>query len=270
MTLKAVLDTLDDIPEHFHSLYTERNGKFELTGIEGVRTQADVDRLQAALSKERSEHKATKEKFSAFANLDPQEVLAKLDRFPELEEAAKGKLDDAKIEELVSKRIKSKLSPLEREISELKAQLSEREQLIADFKAKETQRTIFDKVREAATSAKILPEAMEDALLLAERVFEVTEDGRVLTKDNVGVTPGVDPTVWFTDLQSKRPHWWGPSSGGGASGSKTPGGMQNPFSYEHWNLTEQGKLLTTNRARAEQLAKAAGTTIGGPRPQPRK
>jgi len=270
MTLKAVLDTLDDIPEHFHSLYTERNGKFELTGIEGVRTQADVDRLQAALSKERSEHKATKEKFSAFANLDPQEVLAKLDRFPELEEAAKGKLDDAKIDELVSKRIKSKLSPLEREISELKAQLSEREQLIADFKAKETQRTIFDKVREAATSAKILPEAMEDALLLAERVFEVTEDGRVLTKDNVGVTPGVDPTVWFTDLQSKRPHWWGPSAGGGASGSKTPGGMQNPFSYEHWNLTEQGKLLTTNRARAEQLAKAAGTTIGGPRPQPRK
>lgn len=270
MTLKAVLENLDDVPDHFHSLYTERNGKYELTGIEGVRTQADVERLQTALNKERNDHKATKEKFSPLANLDPAEVLTKLERVEELEQLAKGKIDDTKIEEIVGTRIKSRLSPLERQLNELKTQLGERDQIISGFRTKETQRTIFDKVREAAVGAKILPEAMEDALILAERVFEVTEEGRVVTKDNVGVTPGVDPTVWFSDLQSKRPHWWGPSVGGGASGSKTPGGGSNPWTADNWNLTEQGKILTQNRSRAEQLAKAAGTTIGGPRPQPRK
>lgn len=270
MTLKAVLDTLEGIEEHFHPLYTERNGKFELTGIEGVKTQADVDRLQTALTKERNDHKSLREKFAPLSNFDISEVVAKLDRFGELEEAAKGKLDDAKIDEIVSKRITSKLAPVERERENLKSQLSEALKAIESYQLKETQRTISDKVREAATGAKILPEAFDDALLLAERVFELTEDGRVVTKDNVGVTPGIEPSVWFTELQSKRPHWWGPSVGGGAGGSKTPGGSTNPWTHENWNLTEQGKILMANRSRAEQLAKAAGTSIGGPRPQARK
>ncbi len=270
MTLKAVLDTLEGVEDHFHGLYTERNGKFELTGIEGVKTQADVDRLQTALTKERNDHKGLREKFAPLSNFDITEVVAKLDRFGELEEAAKGKLDDAKIDEIVGKRITSKLAPVERERENLKGQLGEALKTIESYQTKETQRTISDKVREAATGAKILSEAFDDALLLAERVFELTEDGRVVTKDNVGVTPGIDPSVWFTELQTKRPHWWGPSVGGGGRGSQTPGGATNPWSHDNWNLTEQGKVLTANRARAEQLAKAAGTSIGGPRPQARK
>ena len=31
--LKAILDSLEGIEPHFHSLYTERNGKFELTEL---------------------------------------------------------------------------------------------------------------------------------------------------------------------------------------------------------------------------------------------
>ena len=271
MGLKAVVDTLDDVEEPFRPLYQERNGKFEISGIEGMKTQADVDRLQTALNKERNDHKSVKDKFAPLANFDITEVLTKLDRFSELEEAAKGKLDDAKIDEIVGNRIKSRIAPVERERDTVKGQLAEALKQIGEFQAKETQRTIFDKIREAATSAKILPEALDDALLLAERVFEVTEDGRVVTKDNVGVTPGIDAAVWFNELQTKRPHWWGPSAGGGARGNGGGGGAgTNPWTHEHWNLTEQGKLLTTNRARAEQLAKSAGTLIGGPKPAARK
>lgn len=271
MPLKSVVDNLDGIPEHFHELYTERNGKFEITGIEGMRTQGDIDRLQSALNKERTDHKGTKEKFAPLSNYDVNDVLQKLDRYSELEEAAKGKIDDAKLEELVGNRLKSRLAPVERERDTLRTQLEQTMQTVQQFQARETQRTIFDKVREAATSAKVLPEAMEDALLLAERVFEVTEDGRVVTKDNVGVTPGIEANVWLTELQTKRPHWWAPSSGGGAQGNRSgAGGGTNPWSHDHWNMTEQGRILSQDRSRAEQLAKSAGTTIGGPRPTPRK
>lgn len=270
MTLKAVLDTLEGIDEHFHQLYTERNGKFELTGIEGIKTQADVDRLQTALNKERNDHKGLREKYAPLAAYDMADVLERYNRYEELLAASEGKLDEAKINSIVESRIRSKLAPVERERDTFKSQLAERDQIILGYQTKEMQRTISDKVREAATSAKILPEAFDDALLLAERVFELTEDGRVVTKDNVGVTPGIEPSVWFTELQSKRPHWWGPSVGGGAGGSKTPGGSTNPWTHENWNLTEQGKILMANRSRAEQLAKAAGTSIGGARPQPRK
>jgi hypothetical protein len=110
---------------------------------------------------------------------------------------------------------------------------------------------------------------LEDALEVAGRMFEVDEDGKVVTKDEVGVTPGIDAVVWLTEMQNKRPHWWGTTSGGGSRGNNGNNGTttgNNPFTREHWNMTEQGKLVKTNRARAEQLARSAGTTIGGGMP----
>lgn len=271
MGLKAVVETLDDVPEHFRELYTEKGGKFEITGIDGMKTQADVDRLQTSLSKERLDHKGTKEKFAVFGDRKPEDVLNLLDRIPELEAAAAGKLDDAAINKLVEGRIATKLAPLEREKGTLAQRVQELTGVVGQYQTKEKTRSVHDEVRRAATSAKVLPEAMEDALMLAERVFEVSEDGRVTAKDGVGCTPGIDPVVWLTDLQSKRPHWWGPSQGGGASGNRGGGGGgSNPWTADAWNMTEQGKLMRENPTRAEQMAKSAGTTIGGKKPAAKK
>lgn len=270
MALKAIEETLEHVPEQFHELYTERNGKFEFTGVEGVKTQADIDRIQAGLTKERTDHKKTKEKFAPLADRDINEVISALDRIPELEAAAEGKLDDTKIEAIVERRIKSKVAPIERERDLLKGQLAEKDTVITGFISKERNRAIKDTVREAAAKAKMLPEAQEDAFLLAERVFEVDEDGAVLTKDGVGCTPGIDPVTWLTEMQSKRPHWWGESVGGGGRGNRgRVAAGDNPFTAEGWNMTAQGKLVQEDRAKAEAMAKSAGTTIGGRKPEPR-
>ena len=39
--------------------------------------------------------------------------------------------------------------------------------------------------------------------------------------------------------------------------------VNNPFTKEHFNLTEQGKLFRTNPQQARAMAQAAGVTIGG-------
>lgn len=268
MSLKAVVDTLDDIDSKFHELYTEKNGKFELTGIEGVKTQADVDRLQSALVKERQDHKAVRERMSLLGDRKIEDVLSQLDRIPELEQAAHGKVDDNQLEKLVESRIRTKLAPIERERDAFKAKATEQEMLIENFTKKERTRSVHDEVRSAARKSKVIPEALEDALMLAERVFEIDEDGKVVTRDGVGVTPGVDASVWFTELQSKRPHWWGTSVGGGAGGSRSSvSSANNPWSAQNWNMTEQGRIYTENPKRAEQLARSAGTSVGGLRPK---
>lgn len=270
MALKAIVDSIDDLPEDVKKEYVEKNGKFELQ-VEGMKTQADIDRLQGALTKERNDHKVVRERLGLLGDRKIEDVLSQLDRIPELEAAAAGKLDEKQLDQLVEGRIRTKLAPIERERDTLRGQLGEKDKLIEGYTVKERTRAIHDAVRAAAATSKVLPEALEDALMLAERVFEVNEDGKVTTKDNVGVTPGVEPSVWFTDLQTKRPHWWGPSQGGGAGGNRNGGGNGgNPWTADGWNMTEQGRILKENRSRAEQLAKAAGTTIGGPRPQPRK
>lgn len=273
MKLKLQVDSLDGLDEKFHPLYTEKDGKFTLTGVEGMKTDADVAAVRRSLEKERAEHKATKDKYRPFEQYvdSADDVVAKLDRYGELEAAANGKLDEGKINGLVEARLKTQLAPKDREIKKLSDEAAQLKAENEQLKAAERRRLIHDAVREAAKKSGMIDAATEDALYLAERVMEVDAEGNIVTKDNVGVTPGVDTSVWLTEMQPKRPHWWPESKGGGGKGGQgTGGGGSNPFTAEGWNLTEQGRITRENPARADQLAKAAGTTVGGPKPAPRK
>lgn len=271
MALKAILDTIDDLPEDIKKEYVEKNGKFELQ-VEGMKTQADVERLQGALTKERNDHKVVRERLGLLGDRKIEDVLQILDRVPELEAAAAGKLDETKLNELVEGRIKTKLAPVEREKGQLAQRVQELSGIVEQYQTKDKVRNIHDAVRDAVGKAQGFQSgAVEDALLYAEHMLEINEEGRVVTRDGVGVTPGVDAAVWLTEMQAKKAHWWGPSQGGGAGGNRNGGGAGgNPWGAEGWNMTEQGRILKENRSRAEQLAKSAGTSIGGPRPQPRK
>lgn len=262
MALKTIYSSQDEIPEQHRDLFTERNGQWELTGVEGIKTQADVDRLQTALNKERSDHKETKTSLDKFNGLDPDEVHAQLDKIPALEAAASGKaqeLDEAQRRQL--------LAPLERQIANL---TKERDDAVVERDSLKGERR-SDKIRAALTDAavkgKIIDTALDDVLLYGERVFDLNEDGSIIVKDGVGFTPGIDPNSWLQDMQAKRPHWWPPSQGGGAGGSGGVGSDgPNPWRKDQWNMTEQGRIYRENPERAAQLAKMAGTTIGGPQP----
>lgn len=269
MALKIKLATLDGLEAHFHSLYTEQSdGSFLLTGVEGIKTQGDIDKVTQALVKERADHKALKEKFSLLGDHDPVDLLSQLDRIKELEAAAAGKIDEAKINEMVEGRLRTKLGPIERELKQVKEQLDAERAVSGELKSKERKRTIHDKVREAAVAAKIIPEAYDDALMYADAMFDITEDGRVVTRDQVGVTPGIEPQVWLSEMQQKKRHWWPASQSGNSTGSNSFGaGGDNPWSAAQWNLTKQAEVLGQDPKRAEQLARSAGTSIGGPKPQ---
>ena len=273
MKLKAVIDSLDGLDDAFHELYTEKDGKFLLTGVEGIKTQADVDRVNRALTAEKTAHKATKDKFAPLASYldDVDATVAKLDKYDELEQAATGKIDEKALEGMVSTRLKTLLSPVERERDAAKAERDALKAANGELTAKEKRRIIHDAVRTAAVKSKMIDTAMDDALALAERVMEVDDDGNVMTKDKAGVTPGIDVTTWLTEVQPKRPHWWPASQGGGAKGSGGGGGFtDNPWTAEHWNMTAQGRILNENPTRAENMAKSAGTTIGGRKPAAKK
>jgi len=225
-------------------------------------------RLESTLKKVRDEEKAARDRLSVWGDMDHAEVMSKLERIEELEAAANGKLDDDKIEEIAGKRLKAKLAPVERELAKAKKEREEYAAMIEDYRGKETRRMIHDGTRKALTTAKVLPEAFEDALILAERVFEIGEDGQPVTKDGVGVTPGLDPAGWIAEIQERRPHWWPANQGSGSRGSGGGGSFgKNPFSTDHWNLQEQGRILREKgKDYAERMAAAACTKVGGLKP----
>ena len=264
MAIKIEYETEADVPAAHKDLYTEQDGKFVLTGVEGMKTDADITRLQTALTKERSDHKAIKTKFAPLANLDVTEVLEKLDRFPELEELAKGKVDEVKLESIVQQRITQKLTPLQRQLAETEKKAKDFEDQVTHFKKVQTEETISSAILKAAKAAKITDDAvLDDVVKIARFDMEIDPDtSEVRAKD------GNTLSSYFTTMQSKKAHWWGPTVGGGASGSGRGNRVtNNPFSNEHWNLTEQGQLIKQDAGKAKQLAEMAGTSIGGGRPK---
>ena len=54
MALKAIYERAEEIPEAYRALFTERDGRYELTGVAGMKTEADVARLRKSLTDERS------------------------------------------------------------------------------------------------------------------------------------------------------------------------------------------------------------------------
>ena len=74
MALELTLDSLDEIPENLHSLYLEKEGKYQLdvSGIE------DTSKLKSALEKERDAHKRYEKDVKAWERLGktPDELAA--------------------------------------------------------------------------------------------------------------------------------------------------------------------------------------------------
>jgi hypothetical protein len=279
MKLQPFYATAEEIPEGYAELYTERNGRFELTGVEGIKTQGDVDRVTESLRKERLDHKATKDKIAAFGDLDPTEVHEKLENFDSVNEQLEalkssgvGKLDEEKLEPIIQARIKQAIGPLDRNVASLQKQLGAKDQLIAakegevnNLKNTITTGTVERTLREAAVESKVIAPAISDVVLNGTRIFELTDEGKVITRDVPGVTPGLTPKEWLKDKQESSPHWWPASIGGGAKGGAggTNTGANNPWSKEGWNLTAQGAYLKANgEAKAAELAARVGSKLG--------
>lgn len=264
-TLQMDYSSLDEIPESFRSLYSEADGKFTLTGVQGMKTQADIDRLSLALQKERDDHKAVRTRFAPLKDMEMSELLQKLDSLPALEEAAKA---GGNVDNLVSAKLKQHTAPLERQLGDLQSQLGQANELVAQLQQRERVRLIGDSVRTGAAATKALPEAVDDLQLMANSIFEVDDSGKVVAKEGIpGVTPGISPEVWLTDMKRTKPFYWPASQGaGGRPGQGGFGGM-NPWAKDNWNLTEQGKIYTQDPEKAKQLAAQAGVAvIGGRRP----
>lgn len=261
----------DLIPTGFEYLYKEvAGGKMVLKTSAEIKTSDDVARVQEALRKEREDHATTQASLSKFGDLDPDTTRAELDKIAEYKAAAEGKLDDAAIDQIVETRITSRLAPVQRELDTTKKDLTTAQTNLTEFQNKDNRRSVEDLVRDAGTKANLTTGGLADALFMAPHVFEKDDQGNFVTKDGIGVTPGLPPEVWLTEMQPTRSHWWPASQGGGSTGGTGGTGGTNPFSAENWNMTEQGKLVKADASKAEQMAKSAGTTVGGGKPPAKK
>jgi len=269
----------DEIPEPYRDLFTEQaDDTWTLTEVEGIKLPGDVERLDKALRKEREAHKETKKKILAFGEFTPEKMVELTDQVEELRiqlEAGGNKPDEKALEALVERRAEAKKRPLERDLKTAQEELSTLRTTNETLSKADQRRRRNDALRQVTTGDKGVklraPSVLEDIELYAERVLEENESGEFVTRDGVGVTPGLPPLELLREVYSsgRRPHWFPENEGAGAEGSRKPGGGgDDPFTAAsadgkrpaQVNMNVFQRLILSDSKRAEMLAKKHGRT----------
>lgn len=78
MPLKAVVETLDEVPDGLKEFYEEAEGGFRLS-VEGMKSESDIAGLSSALEKERKARRTMEKQMKGFPeNFDPDDYAAML------------------------------------------------------------------------------------------------------------------------------------------------------------------------------------------------
>ncbi len=214
MTLKAVVDTLDGVPEAARGFYTEKDGKHVLT-VEGMVPKDRLDEFRdnnLALKRERDDILAR------YKDIDPDAARSALDLARKQQE--KKLLDAGKVDELVAERVGSMKSEFQKQIDALAKE--------RDGAKKHLESLVLDGgLRDAAAKAGVRPTAIDDVLLRGRAVFQMV-DGKAVPMDGDKPVYGksgdpMDISEWVGGLADRAPHLFEPSSGGGSrQGSGAP------------------------------------------------
>lgn len=212
-------DSKDAIPEAYNKLYAEKDGKFVLTGVNGMKTQTDVDNVQNALRKERELKKSLESKLNAYDGIESEGLRDQLSELARLR-TTNGKVDDSRIEEIVAERIKLDQAAYETKLSKKDQALNEALEQVKNLVNEKNVSKIEKQLRDAS-AGKVNESAISD-VLFRSTLFEVTESGKVVTKDGLsGVTPGQEPKDWLEESLKVNTHWQKTSGGVGARGGKS-------------------------------------------------
>jgi len=258
--LKTTFESQGDVPEALADFYVEKNGKYVLQ-VEGINS---IEAIESTLKSERGQRseaekraKEAEAKMAKLGDKDVDDVLKQLDEIEELRARAEGGKDEAAIEKLVQLRMARDLNPLKRERDQLQSQLAEATAKAEALDSSIKTSKIDSAIGTNAQKAGVIGEAVDDVMNY-RHLFEVAPDGAVVTRDGVGVTPGIGVDSWMADMKDKRPHWFPPAVGGGARGNNGAASGGNPFAKGKFNLAEVSRIMKESPDKAQSLAQQAG------------
>ena len=263
--IKRNIATLEEAGELAGHYVENADGTYSLE-VDGPGAD-DVAKLKTALAAERGAHKDTKGRYTGI-DMTAAEIQELRDRADDLNfqlEAAPKAASPEELEDRAELLAARKTRELDRELSTLREQNQSFSDAIKAHEGAATQRSLRDAAIDALAGdkgVKIVDSAREDLIPFVERSFEMNDLGEIVSKDGVGLEPGLTVRETLTEMQAsgRRSHWFSQSAGAGAAGSKSgaPAGGPNPFSKDSFSLTEIDQLVKSDPSRARALAKAAG------------
>lgn len=267
--LKVILDSLDGLDEKYHDLYEEKDGKFVLK-LEGVDSHPAVvalknghtnskrerDEAKRLLAEAKKKLEAVPEDFDAdeWARLRAEDEARQND--PEGKDV-RAQLDRQR--DSLTRQHDAKTAALKKtHATELAEVVADRDGMEADLR----RALVDDGLTKALVKAGVKPTLLKAAKRLFDSDVEVVvEDGVRVARMKSDIGGGaVEEFIANWSSSDDAKDFIAPPTGDDERGSKQSRGLigDNPFGKNSWNKTAQAQLIKSNRAKAEQMAKAAG------------
>lgn len=211
MALALTIEKLDGIDPAIAALYVEKDGKFTLD-VEGLE---DTSALKAALKEANREAAERRKALEKLKDVDPEEYQRLK---AEAADRETKKLTEAgEFDKLREKWAKEQAD----KDAEWVKKLAEKDALLSTH-VKDSQ------VRNAALKAGVIPEDIEDVMIITAKHFKLADDGALQVLDNRGeVTPKTVEEFFTKDFKERKPKFYaasGNSGGGTPPGGTPPGG----------------------------------------------
>jgi hypothetical protein len=225
--------------DKFNELIEDESLRKKVVEIYTSSLTEEIDKQVGGLTSKNTqlldEVKKTKLKFNTLNDSLKDFDLAEAKKALALVNSEEGKLlkDGKKLEELVEVKVSSMKSDYETKLAEKTAINKENRDKKRKWRNKYQTKTIDDTIRQAALTAKVRPEALEDVITRGRSVFAMSEDGRsVEARDGKGDLLKVgdliaNPKNWVESLKNTAPHYWPGSTGAGFTGEGAGGGSDN-------------------------------------------
>lgn len=271
--LQLTLTNKDQIPAGLEAFYLESDGEFTLQ-VEGGKTQEDIDRIQAALDKQRSINEENLRSLAKFKDVD----LEKWEKVKDLDpnapvgdtEEARKKLSEEyrEKERALADQFKQKEADLEAKVEQAnnKAKQYIKDSWMRKVLAEKHQFTDPRRLNDFLRAVKDDTDPDFADVRRAINAVEVQEESGVFIvvggdlKDEKGADEMIAAAVNSDVAKYYRP---APGNqGGGAGGGKSPThGAENPYKPETFNLSKQAELEEKSPELARNLAAQAGVVI---------
>lgn len=274
MAVRAILNALDEADEHLRGEYKETtlNGKTvyvldlinadEHPHVRAMRTtiQSLKDEKAAALT-QLNELKAKYQDVPEDFDVD------NYTRLLEEEEARKADPDNKDVEKRIADAVaranQQNQATRDRERNKDLQKIKDLEKVVSSKDDAIKRLLVTDGLRSIATQIGVKPGLIDAWIAQNERNVEVKEENGEYKAQMKADFGNADPEEYFSTTWSQsdaaKDFLVPPKSDDERNNSRGTGtGEANPFSQKGWSKTAQGKLMQTNRVRAEALAKAAG------------
>ena len=251
MKIALNIGGIEELPEALRPFCEKADDDTISIETDDLKTSVDIEKVSKALTAERLLRKDSEKKVKSYGEYSPEAVTALEDELTQLKASHVDPMDikeaKAKLQEIYDAKIAKATEDNLTKVNALQATLNEKEAFITNVKL---EKLLMKQIKDVAN-----PSALSDMLPLLASQFKYDKDADEFVNID-GVTPMEETCEAFFKT---RPWFVKDSSGAGAnSGDRTPATGKK---WSAMSMTEQAKLISSDRAKALQLAQKEGVSF---------